>query len=84
MRLHEGIGYVTPTTNTTAAAKSSEPHAEPDWPPPAGSALPPTVSYDRITHDRPPVVGYYDRELVHLVRRTSVRRAPHPSHWCDG
>ena len=29
IRLHEGIGYVTPTTSITAAARPSEPRAEP-------------------------------------------------------
>jgi Integrase core domain len=62
-----------PTTSTTAAARPSEPRAEPGWPGRASAGLPPTVSFERIIHDRPPVTGYYDPELVHLVRHTSGR-----------
>jgi hypothetical protein len=62
-----------PTTSTTAAARPSEPRAEPGWPGHASAGLPPTASFERIIHDRPPVTGYYDPELVHLVRHTSGR-----------
>jgi cytochrome c553 len=30
------------------------------------------VPYDRITHEPPSAAGYYARELVHFVRRTSI------------
>jgi hypothetical protein len=33
--------------------------------------LPPAANYDRITHERPQLVGYYTPALVHLLRHTS-------------
>ena len=74
-----------PTTNTAAAVRPSEPPAEKDWRPPTNSGLPPTASYEKITNDRRPVAGYYNPELMHLVRRTSalVRSgSPLPSVAC--
>ena len=41
----------------------------------------PDDSYGKITHERPRVVGYYTRSLVHLVRHTSSDPQPKsPSH----
>jgi transposase InsO family protein len=34
--------------------------------------LQPDANYDRITHERPQLVGYYTPALVHLLRHTSV------------
>jgi hypothetical protein len=38
--------------------------------------LQPAAPYDRITHEPPSAAGYYTRELVHFVRRTSAARVP--------
>ena len=61
-----------PTTSTTAAAPPSAPPAAPASAPPAKPGLQPAAPYDRITHEPPSAAGYYTRELVHFVRRTSV------------
>jgi hypothetical protein len=34
--------------------------------------LPPDANYDKFTHEACTVAGYYNRQLVHLLRRTSV------------
>jgi hypothetical protein len=33
------------------------------------------ASFERITHEPPPVVGYYTPDLVHFVRHRSVPRS---------
>jgi transposase InsO family protein len=56
VRLHAGIGYVTPPTSTTAAAHASEPPANADSDTPAGPASH-TINYrkPRPTAGAPPM-----------------------------
>ena len=52
VRLHEGIGYVTPTTNTKAAATRSAPPAATASPPPTPPAAPTTEPSGAWRRDR--------------------------------
>ena len=60
-----------PTTSTTAAAKRSVPPAALASTPPAPPGLRHAGSYERITREPPLVAGYFTRELVHFLGRTS-------------
>ena len=64
-----------PTTSTTAAARQSAPPAAHAPAPPAPPGLRPAARHERITREPPPVAGYFTRELVHFLRRTSVPAA---------
>jgi len=61
-----------PTTNTKDEARPSAPHDEPAYAPPTTPELPPDENYEKITRKPPPVVGNFEPQLVHLVRRTSL------------
>ncbi len=61
-----------PTTNTKDEVRPSAPRDEQDCAQPTKHGLPPDNNYDKITRERPPVVGNLEPQLVHLVRRTSI------------
>ncbi|MGH4011467.1 MAG: hypothetical protein ACRDTH_25435, partial [Pseudonocardiaceae bacterium] len=42
-----------------------------DSTPPTTPGLPPDDNYDKITHEARTMAGFYNRQLVHLLRRTS-------------
>jgi hypothetical protein len=46
--------------------------AEPASTTPDASGLPPAANSVRITHEPRPLAGYYNRQLVHLLRSTAV------------
>jgi putative transposase len=56
VRLHAGIGYVTPTTSTTAAARRSARRARPDSSRPDSSGLHGIASTVNLNHPRSPAM----------------------------
>lgn len=67
VRLHQGLGYVTPEMSTPAAARRSAPAATPRCRPPKQPALPPVANCGRIIRERPTAAGYFNRHLVHFL-----------------
>jgi hypothetical protein len=54
VRLHAGIGYVTPTTSTTDAATPSAVRAAKGWPGPAERTSPTIATTERNRRHKPP------------------------------
>ncbi len=75
VRLHAGIGYVTPTMSTTAAARASAKPAATASPPHDMPGSPTVNPNARTHHDRPPVlVGYFVARMPERLRHTSTGR----------
>ena len=67
VRLHAGIGYVTPTTNTKAAARRSARPAKPAWNKPDYDALQPTAPNETIRTARDPTM-LFDSPRISIAK----------------
>jgi hypothetical protein len=78
VRLHAGIGYVTPTTSTRAAVQRSARRARPDSSRHASSGLPGIASTANLNHPRSPAM-LADRSAISIANSETGQ----PGRFCS-
>jgi len=74
VRLHQSLGYATPEDEHTGRGPAVRAARAPSCKPPNKPGLPTAGNYDRITREARTLAGYYNRQPVHFLGRTSVGR----------